>query len=556
MKNLSRSSGHRVDALLINPSFELPWSKCEPTGLLYVATYLASKGIKVKILDLNVEDIGPGGVLEMIKLCQPQIVGITALTRQALTAYSLGKTIKRSCKDIKLVYGGVHPTFLPEECFVKGAADYVVVGEGEQTTYDLLCHLSDGTDVDDVQGIAYRKADKIVLTKERALIRDLDALPFPDYTLVPLQLYNSTIHLKEYQDQAIHIMSSRGCPNNCVYCCSPRLYRQRVRFRSAENILDEIESIIEKHGIRNIHFHDDNFMLNPQRVSDFCAFVTERRVNFNWICLARTDTIVTCPEILPAMRQAGCVGIEIGVETGDEFVWHKMNRMQPNLDHIRVANELMKSNDIKPMYLIISYGVGENIDSAYKTTRFYYELKLERDIEQIPAHDFDKEDPDLGGHLMRPSPGTAFYDFAHEVGVCLATSWQDHLEQNMTFIPNELLADVPTKNCVLDRQDLIEILDRYRGNLLHYMKNDLYISVPIVEEKFGDIDAFIGFLCSVYESCDGRKTTKELSDELEQDYGADLVMVVSALAMLSILRLVRSREARQVLEICDVKALP
>jgi hypothetical protein len=145
---------------------------------------------------------------------------------------------------------------------------------------------------------------------------------------------------------------------------------------------------------------------------------------------------------------------------------------------------------------------------------------------------------------MRPSPGAAFHDIAPEVGICLATSWQDHIEQNMTFIPNELLADMPIKNHIVTREELARILGEYRGNILHYIQQDLYISVPIVEDKFGGIDSFMNFLCLVYENCDGKKTTEELSAALAQNHGSDIVMTVASIAMLSILRLVRSKEAR------------
>lgn len=369
--------------LLINPSYQPHWSRCEPTGLLYIASYLEERGIDVKLLDLNIQKKNTRKIISYINDFKPGFVGISLITRQALRAYRLGKNLKKSNPNIRLIYGGVHPTLLPDESFQVGLADYVVIGEGEKTTYELIKKINNHQSIKNIKGICYRYNNKVIKTNKCDFLTNLDILPFPDYSLVDLEKYNSNIHIKKYHGRTIHMFTSRGCTESCYYCCSPTLFKRHVRFRSVKNVVKEIEQVINRYSVKNIHFHDDNFLIKPKRVIELCNLIKKKKLSFKWICLARADVISQNPEILPIMKDAGCVGIEFGVEAGDDYVLGELNKNE-NLNHIYLANKYIKQNDIYPMYLIISYSLGENIDSSYKTAKLYYELKIGKSIKKYP----------------------------------------------------------------------------------------------------------------------------------------------------------------------------
>lgn len=529
--------------LLINPSYQPHWSRCEPTGLLYIASFLKSKGVKVRILDLNIEKMNIKESLNYIAKFKPNFVGISSITRQALQAYRLGRAIKKRFTNINLIYGGIHPTFSPEECFKIGSADYVVIGEGEETMYELVRKVNSRQSPVDIRGIFFRSGKRIIKTKERDFMQDLDSLPFPDYSLVPLEKYNSNIHLKEYPGKTIHIMTSRGCTENCYFCCSPSFYKHKLRFRSVENVIQEIKEVIDKYDVKNIHFHDDNFLLSPKRILKLCHLIEENNLVFKWICLARADVISQHPEILPAMKRAGCVGIELGVETGDEYVLGQLNKNE-HLQQIRLASKYLKQNNIYPMYLVMSYSLGENIDSAYKTAKLYYELRGEKKIKKIPVLK-DTFEPDLAGHLARPSPGSVFYKIASKRGICFARNWQHHIEEELNFLPNEFINDIAVRNKKFNRDEFFAFFRAYRDNLQLYINQNFYNSNPIMDKFFTDsIDRLLKFMFKVYKSVDGKKTIKEIARNFAASKRANLIKTAIAISMLSIFQIIKSRRIR------------
>ena len=531
--------------LLINPSCQPHWSRCEPTGLLYIASFLQSKNIDVRVLDLNVEEMKIKDIIKYISIYKPRFIGISTITRQADRAYQLGQNIKKNFENINLIYGGVHPTFLCYEPFKKGCADFVIIGEGEMIFYELIQSILENKDIKNVKGILFKQNDKLIHTEKRELLEDIDVLPFPNYSLVPLKKYNTNIHLKEYPGQAAHIMSSRGCLGQCYYCCSPSLFHGKVRYRSIRNILEEIEEIINKHAINKIHFHDDNFLIDPNRVVEFCKAVLENSLSFVWICLARADIIAQNPKMLKYMKKAGCVGVEIGVECGDEYVLNRLNKQETKYS-IKKANEYLRANGIAPMYLLMSYSPGENIDTPNITAKFYYELRYQKKFDEIPALKFTCE-PDMAGHLARPSPGSVFYNTAKKQGVLLARTWNDHIEEKLNFLPNEFINDIPVKNIPFKNlQEFISFFDMYRYNLILYRNQNFYISKPFMKKYFISIEKFVSFMYKVYTEVDGEKSVSDIAEILGTDYHNSISKVAPAIAILSIFRTVKAKNYRNI----------
>lgn len=411
----------RSKVLLINPEIE-PTVISPPLGLMYIASNLQHYGIEVKIIDLNCNKLEVDFV--------PDFIGISCITVQADNAYYIGKKLKRRFPNSKLVYGGVHPTALPQEPFAKGDADYVIKGEAETAFVHLIIN------------------GKI----REGGVENLDDLPFPAYDLVDLKKYNSNLFIYPYaKELAADIITSRGCYNNCIYCASPFLYKRRVRYRSIDNVVNEVKWLTKEYDLKYFHFHDDNFLINPKRVAELCEKL--KTLNIKWICLADLASIEKNINNLTAMSEGGCIGVQIGIESADPKVLARVGRQQ-ELTNIKKNDKLLKNYNITPLYLIMSFNIGETIDSAYFTAKLLGEL----DVDKVPLVSFFKKIHSRHnlGQLATPSPGSEFFKIAKQEGVVLAKQWSDYYHYNINFIPNSFLDDIPIR--VIEKQSQDPIL--------------------------------------------------------------------------------------------------
>jgi radical SAM superfamily enzyme YgiQ (UPF0313 family) len=219
-------------------------------------------------------------------------------------------------KDIKIVLGGSHPTSVVEETIKCPWVDYVVFGEGEQTILELL----QGKERKEITGLAFKDSSgNIVINAKRALIKDLDNLPFPDVSDLPMDKYSSP-----WLGKATNIQMSRGCPYNCSFCASVLVWDRKYRVRSVKNVITEIKSYVENYGITNFLFNDDTFTASKKIALDFCREIHEAKLKIHWDCLTRLDCVDK--ELLTAMKGAGCKVIRYGIEYGSQKQLDRMNK--------------------------------------------------------------------------------------------------------------------------------------------------------------------------------------------------------------------------------------
>ncbi len=393
------------------PKVEYTWV---PIGLLHLAAHLEKSGIEVKVIDSLTYGYSDEKILEMIETDCPQVIGFSIMTFQSIHSYRLAKKIKEKFPEIKIIYGGVHAKFLCEEPLKQGCGDFVVVGEGEVTTMELLNAFEKSLPTDNILGIAYQKDGIFFHTPPRPLMQNLDELPYPARHLVEFERYND--HLAD-GTPAVSVMSGRGCPYECVFCGSPKIYGRRVRYRSLDHFFGEIDLIIEKYGRRAINIIDDTFALDKRRVIEFCNRLIRENYNLKWTCLTRVNTVD--PELLKLMKKAGCVVIEYGLESGDERIL-KLIKKHINLDQARYAAKITREAGIKLETLFMIGNIGETRESIMNTINFAMTLK-----------------PDIASfQLATPFPGTEFFDLAKNYGKVVVNSWDEYLTYNVTFVPN------------------------------------------------------------------------------------------------------------------------
>ena len=213
----------------------------------------------------------------------PDIIALTALTPTIGKALETAEYSRGICKDATIVMGGYHPTFNYGDILEYDFVDVVIIGEGEQTLLDLTKTIEDGRPLSDVKGIAFED----VITPQRPLIKDLDSLPLPARHLLPMDSYK----LLNMDTKMSTMITSRGCPMQCSFCSSAAMHGSKLRLRSVEKILDEMEYIVNEMGIETIAFMDDTFTLNKRRVLELCEGIENREIKVMWGCTARVDSL-------------------------------------------------------------------------------------------------------------------------------------------------------------------------------------------------------------------------------------------------------------------------
>jgi len=222
-----------------------------PLGLAYLASVLDEEGHEVKIIDAPTLNYDWGNLRKEIRGFKPDIVGITSTTSTIYDAYKVAKLVKEYNSRIKVVIGGPHVSFTPEETLKEcSSIDIVVRGEGEEAMKELANSFEMGLPLEEIRGITFRD-DEILQTENRPFIENLDELPFPAYSLLPMDKY------KAGKKQFANIITSRGCPFSCIFCSSSQLCGKRWRARSPENVIEELEMLEEEYNIQEVEVLDD-----------------------------------------------------------------------------------------------------------------------------------------------------------------------------------------------------------------------------------------------------------------------------------------------------------
>lgn len=403
-----------MDILLINPRLK-HWVSQTPLGLAYLAAYLRSNGLGVGILDMAALKTGSDGVLGHIQKVKPLSVGISGMTHQIVEGLKIARSIKKNFPEIKTIFGGVHTTLMPKEVLSNSFVDFVVVGEGEITTLELLNEIKGHHRFEKVKGIGYKKMGKIHFTKPRPFIENLDELSSPARDLLPMKKYREFIFGK----RAMLIAVGRGCPFNCSFCCSPKLWGRRFRTRSPKNIVAEIKELKKKYGTRYFIFEDDTLTVSKDFVYNLCeAFISEK-LNIRWKCLSRVNLVDK--ELLSRMKEAGCVMIEFGVESGDDGVLKKIKK-GITVTQARNAAEICKEVGLPFSTLFMLGHPGETMETMKKTIRLAKELCGYMSAFQITT----------------AFPGTELYEVAEKYGKISSENWEDYLTKNPTFLADGL----------------------------------------------------------------------------------------------------------------------
>lgn len=380
-----------------------------PITLGIMAALLKNNGFDIVLRDCVALNYSKQEVHELIKNGFDAAI-VNSTTPTIYDDLEIAKVIKSNNVKTAVIFYGTHVTALPEEALSYDCVDYVVRREPEMSVLDLLLTLKNNKSLSEVRGISFKRNKKIVHNPDREFLDDIDSLPF-----VPRELFPNDKYISPTTGEPIALIRiSRGCPYQCTYCTSKLYYGQKWRTRSPENILDEIEECVNKHGIKNFHFQSDTFNFNKQMVLDFCKGIHERNLNIRWMCNSRVNLVDE--EMLTAMKNAGCWLISFGTESGSQELLDAIKK-GATLSQAENAFKLMRKIGIKSIAYFMFSLPGETKETINQSMKFSKKLN-----------------PDYVKFMkIVPYPGTEFYELAEKKGWIKSKDWSRYDMTNNDF---------------------------------------------------------------------------------------------------------------------------
>jgi len=395
-----------VRVLLINPSYPFEEFPRLLVTLPYVASALRAEGHEVEILDLLLARTTPDKIERRMERFRPECVGITSVTLNHHIAESIAEVVRKCDERVPIVMGGPHVSFEIEGSFKRlPALDYIAIGEGEHTMRELVRALDGRMDLRDVKGLAGidRSTQRAWKNAPRPLEDDLDTLPNPARDLVPMARYLAF-------DSHASVVTSRGCPYECIFCSAPAWTGRKVRYRTPSLCVDEIEDLARL-GFTEITIEDDLFTLYRKHFLAVCGELQRRHTGIRWNAFSRVDTITS--EIVQTMADAGCQAICFGVESGNQEVLDLIKK-NSSLAKVKEAMRMAQDAGICALASFIVGLPGETEETLRKTVEFAEELK----------HEFGSL---YGFHILSPFPGTEVREKAAEYGLeILNSDWTQY----------------------------------------------------------------------------------------------------------------------------------
>jgi len=443
-----------------------------PMGILYVGTVLDLAGHKMQILDIGPRE---NDWLKKVKNFNPDIIGLTLVTTQFERAKEILNILKLILPNAKYCAGGVHPSALPKETLNDLGLDFVVIGEGEYVMKEICEKLSKGENLANVKGVCYKSStfnkmldknnNEIICNDRAPVIQNLDNLPIPKRELMPdakWYLIPPGFIRGSFNSGIATIMSGRGCPYQCLFCASHNVFGRGMRRRSPENVIKEIQYLKNNYHIKGLFFLDDTFTVNKVWLKEFCNLL--KNENLIWSCQARGDTIDE--ETLKIMRDAGCVQIDIGSESGNDLVLEKLNKLE-SVDDLRRAFAIAKKVGIKTFTSFIVGNPGESWNEIEDTKKFALEIK-----------------PDMAVFcILVQYPGTPVYELAKqnnwftEAGKNFSIDWANKQSERpvmaINFKPEELI------KIRADLENLF-LWQNHKIIILSFFKNPRYLCQLVV----------------------------------------------------------------------------
>lgn len=398
--------------LLIRPNisirkdFDLQNRIYPPLGLAYLAGALQQAGHLPVILDMVAENpekawpyrdthicygISDDELVSEVGKIRPDVIGVSGFTAQHPRIVEIVHALKTEFPLLPVVLGGIHASSSPNMLMSACPADYLLQGEGDQTFVQLVASLEhkDFTSLKDIDGIVYRDGSTIVITPKINVILELEALPLPARELLPNDVYLRN-------NVAMPIITSRGCPYSCVFCCVSLTQGHKWRSRTPVNIVDEVQHIVKDWGYKSITIFDDAFNIDAVRVIDICKEIVNRNLKINLLIPSSLMIKHITRDTLYWLKRAGCIAISLPFEHSDETIRNSIINKGLTLE--KFDEVLLWCRELG-LLALVNFVIG----LPGETEQTLISLN-----EYVRTNYFKMDG--LAVYIGTPFPGTAFYD--------------------------------------------------------------------------------------------------------------------------------------------------
>jgi radical SAM superfamily enzyme YgiQ (UPF0313 family) len=398
-----------------------------PVFPTYTAAILERAGHECSILDAQILDLDLPQLFREVKNKKPDIVVARISLPAAKEELEMMFRLKSFCPAVITVGWGAICRVEPHKVLAHSNLDLVIRNDLEFTLPRVIEKIEKGQSFGDVPGIAFRNGRKIVVNPSGFFVKNLDALPIASHHLLQMDKYSAKATLlfpgvsekRSFRYGCIY--SSRGCSYNCMYCGNP-IALGPWRAMSPKRTVDEIEFLVHNYDVKAIRFMDPCFNMDVGRAEKICEEILNRRLNFYWTCEARAQKLTR--RLIKKMKKAGCIRVEIGVETGDARLLESIGKGGCTLNDIRRAFRIAHEEGIPTCAFIMVGLPGETWETIQNTRKFLREIK-----------------PDyISISLVTPFPGTPLYEMAEQQGWLLTTEWEK-------YTANDPVISLPEFNC-------------------------------------------------------------------------------------------------------------
>lgn len=344
-----------------------------PLGLGYIASYLEMDGHQVTIMDASARELTMEQAVQEVVEANPDWIGITAMTNYIEQVHTLSRQLKERLPQVPIVLGGAHATYFYRETLEEiPAIDHVIYGEADRVIRDYARCLHDPASLWQLPSLAYRDHQGQVRVNPPApLVESMDEVPMPAWHLYDFSLYRP-LPLQYRRQPFFTMITSRGCWwRRCKFCFQAGFCAVKFRRHSPRRVVDEIEILYHRHGIREIAFWDDTFIMNERWLGELAALLKERRLDISWVASGRANTMNE--NILRIIRDAGCWSMFVGVESGNQDLLDMIEK-GITLEQVREVFRLAKKIGIQTRGAFMLGLPGETPEKAKRTIDFAIEI--------------------------------------------------------------------------------------------------------------------------------------------------------------------------------------
>lgn len=430
----------------------------EPYGILLLGTILQKEGHQIQIVDIFPEN--KNIFIEHIRQFEPDLIGFSIETPAYYRVKEINDDLMTICPNAIRCAGGAHPTAVPDQTLKDLQLDFVVIGEADITFPRVIAHISNQDSWHNVNGICYQNdANEIIRNAPGDTLEDLDKLPIIDRSLIPYhQFYFSAPgNIRGmFNDRSTQIMTSRGCPYDCTFCSSRIIFGKKMRRRTVDHVIKEINYLQNNFRIQTICFIDDTFTTQSRWVEEFCHQIIKRKIKVSWCCQSRADNLKS--NLLKLMKQAGCVQIDIGIESGSPRVLKALKKGE-RLDTLEQAINEVKSAGLRALGTFVVGSPEEREEDLALTIEF-----------------IKKTRPTMSQYFtLIPYPGSELYQQALDSGWLVADGFDNTWSHKCSYSsPMEIH---------LNSKELL----KWRGkleNLSSFRDNQAYVVGLIEHPKY------------------------------------------------------------------------